>query len=193
MVSLEALVVGAALLLGLYALLYYCPSSCMHPGGASSWAGAKVLEAASPINKTTSNPDDCKLLLAASEPGRRPCPTDWIGFQTKCFYFSNKEETWSASRDFCSLNNASLPVIDDKEMDFVQRYKGSIPYWIGLQREPEQPWTWVNGSVSTLEVLGDGGNCAYLNDEGRPSSSRCSTFHQWICSKPDEFTRPKRV
>uniref|UniRef100_A0A670ZKX6 C-type lectin domain-containing protein n=1 Tax=Pseudonaja textilis TaxID=8673 RepID=A0A670ZKX6_PSETE len=60
----------------------------------------------SPINKTTSNPDDCK----------RPCPTDWIGFQTKCFYFSNKEETWSASRDFCSLNNASLPVIDDKEM-----------------------------------------------------------------------------
>ncbi|XP_026546941.1 C-type lectin domain family 2 member B-like [Notechis scutatus] len=144
-------------------------------------------------NKPTLNPDDCKLLLAASEHGRRPCPTDWIGYQMKCFYFSDKEETWSASQHFCSLYNASLVIIEKEEMDFVQRYKGSISHWIGLQRDPKQPWKWVNGSASTWEVLGDGGNCAFLNDEGRASCSRCLTRHHWICSKPDEFTRPKIV
>ncbi|XP_026546683.1 C-type lectin domain family 2 member D-like, partial [Notechis scutatus] len=139
----------------------------------------------SQINKTTLNLDDHKLLLAASEPGRLPCPTDWIGYQKKCFYFSDKEETWSASKHFCSLYNATLAIIENEEKDFVQRYKGSISHWIGLHREPEQPWTWVNGSVSTWEVLGDGGNCAYMNDEGKASCSRCSTHHHWICSKPD--------
>uniref|UniRef100_A0A670ZLA2 C-type lectin domain-containing protein n=1 Tax=Pseudonaja textilis TaxID=8673 RepID=A0A670ZLA2_PSETE len=82
----------------------------------------------------------------------RPCPTDWIGYQMKCFYFSDKEETWSASQDFCSLYNASLAVIEEKEMDFVQRYKGSISHWIGLQRDPKQPWKWVNGNASTINA-----------------------------------------
>uniref|UniRef100_A0A8C5SZJ2 C-type lectin domain-containing protein n=1 Tax=Laticauda laticaudata TaxID=8630 RepID=A0A8C5SZJ2_LATLA len=96
------------------------------------------------INKPTLNPDDCKLLLAVSEHGRRPCLTDWIGYQMKCFYFSDKEETWSASQDFCSLYNASLAIIEKAFTD--QHYKGSISHWIGLQRDPKQPWKWVNGN-----------------------------------------------
>ncbi|XP_034277616.1 C-type lectin domain family 2 member D-like [Pantherophis guttatus] len=141
------------------------------------------------VNKPTLNPDDCKMLLAR----RRPCLTDWIGHQMKCFYFSDKEETWSASRDFCSFYNASLAIIEKEEMDFVQRYKGTTSHWIGLQRDPNQPWKWVNGNVSMWEVLGDGGNCAFLNDEGKASCSRCQTLHHWICSKSDEFTSPNVV
>ncbi|KAG8127776.1 hypothetical protein E2320_014653, partial [Naja naja] len=108
------------------------------------------------LRKPTLNPDDCKRLLAASEHGKRPCLTDWIWHQKKCFYFSDKEESWSASQDFCSFYNASLAIIEKEEM-----------------------------------VLGDGGDCAFLNDEGGASSSRCLNLHHWICSKPDEFTRPK--
>uniref|UniRef100_A0A8C6V8T8 C-type lectin domain-containing protein n=1 Tax=Naja naja TaxID=35670 RepID=A0A8C6V8T8_NAJNA len=102
------------------------------------------------VNKPTLNSDDCKLPLAR----RRPCLTDWIGYQMKCFYFSDKEETWSASQDFCSLYNASLAVIEKEEMAFVQRYKGSTSHWIGLQRDPKQPWKWVNGNVKVLGVWG---------------------------------------
>uniref|UniRef100_A0A8C6VCY4 C-type lectin domain-containing protein n=1 Tax=Naja naja TaxID=35670 RepID=A0A8C6VCY4_NAJNA len=102
------------------------------------------------LRKPTLNPDDCKRLLAASEHGKRPCLTDWIWHQKKCFYFSDKEESWSASQDFCSFYNASLAIIEKEEMYFVQRYKGSAPHWIGLQREPKQPWKWVNGNVWSL-------------------------------------------
>lgn len=26
------------------------------------------------------------------------------------------------------------------------RYKGQAEYWIGLRREQDQPWTWVNST-----------------------------------------------
>ncbi|XP_060547109.1 C-type lectin domain family 2 member D-like [Pantherophis guttatus] len=156
-------------------------------------SAAVVFFIVSLVNKPTLNPDDCKLLLATSEHGRRPCLPNWIGYQMKCFYFSDEEKTWSASQDFCSLYNASLAIIEKEEKAFVQRYKGTISHWIGLQRDPNQPWKWVNGNASTWEVLGDGGHCAFLNDEGKASCSRCQTLHHWICSKPDEFTSPKIV
>ncbi|KAF7235096.1 C-type lectin domain family 2 member D [Varanus komodoensis] len=38
-----------------------------------------------------------------------------------------------------------------------------------------------------LEVLGKGGDCAYLNDEAKASSARCSIEHQWICIKAGLF------
>ncbi|KAG8127775.1 hypothetical protein E2320_014654, partial [Naja naja] len=146
------------------------------------------------VNKPTLNSDDCKLPLAR----RRPCLTDWIGYQMKCFYFSDKEETWSASQDFCSLYNASLAVIEKEEMSdlmfticSVQRLlcsvtKAALP--TGLASNETQ-----NNPGNGWEVLGDGGDCAFLNDEGGASCSRCLNLHHWICSKPDEFTRPKIV
>ncbi|XP_039197785.1 C-type lectin domain family 2 member D-like [Crotalus tigris] len=143
------------------------------------------------VYKATVKTDDCKLLLAPSQHGKRPCPPDWIGHQKKCFYFSNEEKNWTASQEFCSSYNASLAIIENEELDFVQRYKGSSPHWIGFKREPGQDWKWINGNASTWTVLGDGGNCAFLNDEGKASSSMCRTAHHWICSKPDEFTSPK--
>ncbi|XP_032079509.1 C-type lectin domain family 2 member D-like [Thamnophis elegans] len=111
----------------------------------------------------------------------------------KCYYYSDREETWFASKAFCSRYNSSLAIIEKEELAFVHRYKGSLSHWIGLHRDPNQPWKWTNGNVSTWKVLGDGGNCAYLNDDGNPSCSRCQSSHHWICSKPDEFTSPKMV
>ncbi|XP_015681309.1 C-type lectin domain family 2 member D-like [Protobothrops mucrosquamatus] len=143
------------------------------------------------VYETTLKTDDCKLLSAPSQHGKRPCPPDWIGHQMKCFYFSDEEKNWTASQEFCSLHNASLAIIEKEERDFVQRYKGSTPHWIGFKRDPDQDWKWINGNASTLTVLGNGGNCAFLNDEGKASSSMCRTVHHWICSKPDEFTSPK--
>ncbi|XP_070591778.1 C-type lectin domain family 2 member D-like [Erythrolamprus reginae] len=143
------------------------------------------------VHKQTLNPDDCKLLLATSEHRRRPCLPTWIWFEMKCYYFSDKEKSWFASQHFCSLYNATLAIIENKDKDFVLRYKGRPSHWIGLQRDLNQPWKWINGSVSTWKVLGDGGNCAFLDDEGKASVSWCENPHHWICSKPDEFTGPK--
>ncbi|XP_065420233.1 C-type lectin domain family 2 member E-like isoform X1 [Chrysemys picta bellii] len=91
------------------------------------------------------------------------CPDGWVGYQGKCYYFSETEGNWNNSQSHCSSLNASLTSIDSlPELDFMQRYRG-IPYhWIGLHREQGegQPWKWTNGTIfnnlKTLQcIMGD--------------------------------------
>ncbi|XP_062978347.1 C-type lectin domain family 2 member D-like isoform X1 [Elgaria multicarinata webbii] len=114
-----------------------------------------------------------------------PCPRYWIGYEGKCYYFSKEKRNWMYSQKFCSLHNASLAKIEPEEMNFVMRLKGKDIYWIGLRRNPGQPWKWTNGVNSTLEVMGDGGDCAFLSDETTAISSRCRMELLWICRKSD--------
>ncbi|XP_032643808.1 C-type lectin domain family 2 member D-like isoform X3 [Chelonoidis abingdonii] len=137
-----------------------------------------------------------KPSLAAPGPLAGPCcPDGWIGYQGKCYYFSETEGNWTYSQSQCSALNASLAGIDsEQEKDFLLRYKSFLDRWIGLQREPGQPWRWPNGIEfdSQFPIRG-GGDCAFLMDEGWLGSSRCSTGRRWICSKPDACTMGKDV
>ncbi|XP_067422157.1 C-type lectin domain family 2 member D-like isoform X2 [Emydura macquarii macquarii] len=117
------------------------------------------------------------------------CPDGWVGYQGKCYYFSETEGNWTYCRSNCSSLGASLAGIDsEQEMTFLLRYKGVHDHWIGLQREQGQPWKWTNGTTfNSLFTIRGGGDCAYLNDENGVSSSRCYTERRWICSKPDVY------
>ncbi|XP_067405036.1 C-type lectin domain family 2 member B-like [Emydura macquarii macquarii] len=122
------------------------------------------------------------------------CLDGWIGYQGKCYYFSETEGNWSVSQRHCSSHNASLALIDSlQELNFMLRYK-MIPYrWIGLQREQgqDQPWKWTNGTVfNNLFLVRGEGQCAYLNDHG-VSSSRCYSERQFICNQQEECSRMK--
>ncbi|CAM4561403.1 C-type lectin domain family 2 member D-like [Lepidochelys kempii] len=113
------------------------------------------------------------------------CPDGWVGYQGKCYYFSEAEGNWESSQHHCSSLGASLVEIDTlQDLVFLMRYKGRTYYWIGLRREESQPWRWMNGTEfnSMFEVKG-GGSCAYLNDVA-VISSRCQTEKNWVCSKP---------
>uniref|UniRef100_A0A8C8RYP8 C-type lectin domain-containing protein n=1 Tax=Pelusios castaneus TaxID=367368 RepID=A0A8C8RYP8_9SAUR len=60
------------------------------------------------------------------------CPDGWVGYQGKCYYFSEVEADWTSSQSNCSAHGASLAGIDSlQEMDFMMRYKGPSDYWIG--------------------------------------------------------------
>uniref|UniRef100_A0A8C0J365 C-type lectin domain-containing protein n=1 Tax=Chelonoidis abingdonii TaxID=106734 RepID=A0A8C0J365_CHEAB len=123
------------------------------------------------------------------------CPDGWIGYQGKCYYFSEAEKDWNNSRRHCFALGASLAVIDsDQDLVFMMRYKGIAEHWIGLWKEQErQTWKWVNGSdFNSLFPIGGGGDCAFLNDNGI-SSSRCITERNWVCSKPDAYTSQKNA
>uniref|UniRef100_A0A8D0H916 C-type lectin domain-containing protein n=1 Tax=Sphenodon punctatus TaxID=8508 RepID=A0A8D0H916_SPHPU len=121
------------------------------------------------------------------------CPDDWIGYQGKCYYFSEVEGNWTSSQSNCSSFGASLAGIDTLvEKDFMMRYKGKLYYWIGLRKENNGPWTWVNGTeFNNLFEIKEGGDCAYLNEVGI-STSECVMEMNWICSKPDELAKRKR-
>ncbi|XP_025048917.1 C-type lectin domain family 2 member D-like isoform X1 [Alligator sinensis] len=112
------------------------------------------------------------------------CPAGWIGYQRKCYYFSEIEKSWNESQRHCSSLGASLAMIDSQEdLAFMMRYKGIAEHWVGLWRGNEgQPWKWTNGTgFSHRFPIRGGGGCAYLNDKA-VSSSRCTTERHWVCS-----------
>ncbi|XP_044839925.1 E3 ubiquitin-protein ligase TRIM7-like [Mauremys mutica] len=133
------------------------------------------------------------VLKASVTPTDSPatcCPEKWIGYQGKCYLFSADEADWTSSQHFCSTPGASLAWLDTlQEKDFLMRHKGYLDAWIGLRREPGQPWKWPNGSVfNDLFQIGEGGECAFMY-KNTVSSSRCYTQRNWICSQPDEFAK----
>eukprot|EP00076_Gallus_gallus_P031422 XP_015157581.1 C-type lectin domain family 2 member E-like [Gallus gallus] len=117
------------------------------------------------------------------------CPNAWVGFQGKCYYFSEEENDWNSSREHCNAHGASLATIGSaEEMDFMMRFQGPANCRIGLHREEEDAqWTWHDATAFTnwFELRG-GGRCAYLN-RGRISSSLCHLHKHWVCSRADHY------
>ncbi|XP_071881037.1 C-type lectin domain family 2 member B isoform X2 [Anas platyrhynchos] len=121
------------------------------------------------------------------------CPDMWIGFQSKCYYFSDNESNWNTSLENCKAMEASLTSIDSwEELAFIKRYMGQGNHWFGLQEEVNGQWRWTNGTAfnNWFEVWG-GGPCAYLNQE--ISSALCHTEKYWICSRPNDYVLWTRI
>ncbi|XP_044838867.1 C-type lectin domain family 2 member G-like [Mauremys mutica] len=75
------------------------------------------------------------------------CPDGWVGYRGRCYYFSEAKGNWNNSQRHCSCLDASLAGIDTlQDLAFLLCYKGNFDHWIGLQRDPRQPWKWVNGT-----------------------------------------------
>ncbi|XP_069506591.1 early activation antigen CD69-like [Ambystoma mexicanum] len=111
-----------------------------------------------------------------------PCGEGWIWFRNKCYFFSEVEATWDYAKHACASWNSSLAAIDNqREMDFMMRYKGEIDHWIGLRRESGQAWKLVNGTeFINWFTIRDYSECAFLNSNVR--SSDCDSKHHWICT-----------
>uniref|UniRef100_A0A8V0XMS3 C-type lectin domain-containing protein n=1 Tax=Gallus gallus TaxID=9031 RepID=A0A8V0XMS3_CHICK len=119
------------------------------------------------------------------------CPNAWVGFQGKCYYFSDTESDWNSSREHCHRLGASLATIEtEEEMEFMLQYQGPEDHWIGLHRaEGAEHWTWADGSAfSNWFELRGGGRCAYLNGD-RISSALCHNEKFWVCSTADSYVR----
>uniref|UniRef100_A0A8C8SU68 C-type lectin domain-containing protein n=1 Tax=Pelusios castaneus TaxID=367368 RepID=A0A8C8SU68_9SAUR len=77
-------------------------------------------------------------------PAGPACPDSWVGYRGKCYHFSEDEGNWTYSQTHCSALNTSLAEIDSQQ-DMV-RDVGRFEHWIGLRRDPGQPWKWTNGT-----------------------------------------------
>ncbi|XP_068520313.1 C-type lectin domain family 2 member B-like isoform X11 [Anas acuta] len=116
------------------------------------------------------------------------CPDTWIGFQSKCYYFSENESNWKTSLENCKAMEASLTPIDSQEeLAFIRRCKGHGNHWFGLHKDVNGQWSWTNGTAfnNWFEVW-RGGPCAYINQE-MISSAFCHTEKYWICSRPNDY------
>nr|XP_020633111.1 C-type lectin domain family 2 member D-like isoform X3 [Pogona vitticeps] len=118
------------------------------------------------------------------------CPAGWIGYERKCFYFSEGEGNWTFGQNFCTSHSSTLAVIESElEKKFILRYKGTPDHWIGLWKESNQVWKWADETEfnNTIEVGGKGGECAFLSTD-IAIGSRCHITRNWICNRYDTYT-----
>ncbi|XP_055467048.1 C-type lectin domain family 2 member E-like isoform X3 [Psammomys obesus] len=97
-----------------------------------------------------------KWVVESGEPCYATCPSGWIGFGSKCFYFSEDMRNWTFSQTFCMTQEAHLALYDSQEeLNFLKRYTGASDHWIGLHRDsPEHPWRWTdNPEYNNLYVV----------------------------------------
>uniref|UniRef100_A0A8B9USH1 C-type lectin domain-containing protein n=1 Tax=Anas zonorhyncha TaxID=75864 RepID=A0A8B9USH1_9AVES len=59
------------------------------------------------------------------------CPDTWIGFQSKCYYFSENRSDWNTSLANCKALQASLTSIDSLEELVRTGHKPQRQFWCG--------------------------------------------------------------
>ncbi|XP_078507326.1 NKG2-D type II integral membrane protein-like [Lissotriton helveticus] len=120
-----------------------------------------------------------------------PCPMDWIWTNGTCYFYSEEKKTWDESQKFCESHNGTLPILDQRFLDTIRRYKTIDDPWIGL-RKINDSWQWLNGSPfsnSTLPLAQDGPglHCAYLNEK-EYGVLDCTTNRNFICTSWSSFS-----
>ncbi|XP_040091095.1 C-type lectin domain family 2 member B-like isoform X1 [Oryx dammah] len=112
------------------------------------------------------------------------CPDNWIGFQDKCYYFSEEEEDWDSSRYNCLSQNASLVMIaTTKEKRFLKRFKCTSDHWIWQDMTEHLTGQWVDENIHNKGInMTENEICFYLNEDG-VATARCYTERKWICRK----------
>ncbi|XP_072810801.1 killer cell lectin-like receptor subfamily F member 1 isoform X2 [Vicugna pacos] len=116
------------------------------------------------------------------------CPSEWLKYQEKCYWFSNEMKSWNDSYGYCLGRKSHLLIIQDQlEMAFIQKtLKQSNYVWIGLNfTSLKKTWTWVDDSPLDPKIFfikgpAEENSCAALK-ENRIYSETCSSVFKWIC------------
>ncbi|XP_021170069.2 C-type lectin domain family 4 member A isoform X2 [Fundulus heteroclitus] len=129
----------------------------------------------------------------------KPCLDDWLLFQSNCYLITKISygwKTWKQSRDSCAEKNAELVVIDSQEeQEFlktnIEKYNDDKHgYWIGLQKDTKDMWTWVDGrnvSVTYWSTAEPGYSYAcgltnpHINHLSNWGKASCTMKNRWIC------------
>ncbi|XP_004779774.1 killer cell lectin-like receptor subfamily F member 1 [Mustela lutreola] len=116
------------------------------------------------------------------------CPSEWLKYQKKCYWFSNEMKSWSDSYGYCLGRKSHLPIIQDQlEMAFIQKNLKQANYvWIGLNfTSLKRTWTWVDGSPLDSKTFSIKGptkeNSCAATKESKIYSETCSSVFRWIC------------
>ncbi|XP_036924278.1 killer cell lectin-like receptor subfamily F member 1 [Sturnira hondurensis] len=148
------------------------------------------------VGKLTMN-DDARGNVSSADVGRcvsraadcgGSCPSEWLKYQEKCYWFSNELKSWRDSYGYCLGRNSHLLIIQDQlEMAFIQKnLKQSNYVWIGLNfTAQKRTWNWVDGSPVASEIVLIQGtamenSCAAIKGS-KIYSETCSSVFKWIC------------
>uniref|UniRef100_G1PD26 Macrophage mannose receptor 1 n=1 Tax=Myotis lucifugus TaxID=59463 RepID=G1PD26_MYOLU len=132
-------------------------------------------------------------------PGRCPEsePSAWIPFHGHCYYIeSSYTRHWGQASLECLRMGASLVSIESAaESSFlsyrVEPLQSKTNFWIGLYRNVEGKWQWINNNPLSFvnwiagEPTGERNDCASLvASSGLWNSIHCSSYKGYICKRP---------
>ncbi|XP_023561199.1 macrophage mannose receptor 1 [Octodon degus] len=132
-------------------------------------------------------------------PGRCPEsePTVWIPFHGHCYYIeSSFTRNWGQASLECLRMSSSLVSIESAaESSFlsylVEPLRSKTNFWIGLFRNVEGKWIWLNNSPLTFVNWNSGDPSAERSDcvvmaasSGAWTNIHCSSYKGFICKRP---------
>ncbi|XP_065410555.1 C-type lectin domain family 1 member A-like [Chrysemys picta bellii] len=195
LVALTFLTLCLALLLGLLALgiVFFQVSSDFQKQIGNLKRNQEILQTSS--SKRLQDMKD-NLCLKGEEknknngPNCTLCPANWqwIGGDT-CFYMSREKRPWKQSREFCSLQNSTLLMLQDKEkLNHVPPRETRDCYWIGLScKSKGNNWHWEDGSAFSAQRTDWAPRCGYYHCvclyDRKFVKGDCLQEHLWICEK----------
>ncbi|XP_034614182.1 C-type lectin domain family 12 member B-like [Trachemys scripta elegans] len=195
LVALTFLTLCLALLIGLLALgiVFFQVSSDFQKQIGNLKRNQEILQTSS-----SKRPQDMKdnLCLKGEEknknngPNCTLCPANWqwMGGDT-CFYMSREKRPWKQSREFCSLQNSTLLMLQDKEkLNHVPPRETRDCYWIGLScKSKGNNWHWEDGSAFSAQRTDWAPRCGYYHCvclyDRKFVKGDCLQEHLWICEK----------
>ncbi|XP_055970842.1 natural killer cells antigen CD94-like [Sorex fumeus] len=116
------------------------------------------------------------------------CPEGWIGYKCSCYFISNEEKSWEASRNFCEFKNSSLLQLYSREELHFLRYSKKV-YWIGISyNKDRRAWLWLNGTAVSLNLFRDfqafdTTKCVWYSTSEKFFDHSCEDENYYICKK----------
>nr|XP_012788853.1 unnamed protein product [Sorex araneus] len=116
------------------------------------------------------------------------CLEGWIGYQCSCYFISNDQKSWEASRNFCKSKNSSLLQMHSKEELHFLRSSKKL-FWIGVSYDKEQgAWLWLNGSEVSLDLFRDfqtfdTTKCIWFTTNKKFYDDNCEEELNYICKQ----------
>lgn len=132
-------------------------------------------------------------IAAISFPGKDPCDSGWLNYQTICIKYFPEKRTWSEARETCRDYEGDLVTIHDrKKQTFVYKnFAVDRTLWIGLMRNEDNVFQWVDGTELTFtnwvtrapdnldEKCGE--MTSYSSFYGRWNDNSCRKQQAFIC------------
>uniref|UniRef100_A0A3B5QGX0 C-type lectin domain-containing protein n=1 Tax=Xiphophorus maculatus TaxID=8083 RepID=A0A3B5QGX0_XIPMA len=114
------------------------------------------------------------------------CQVRWRMFRCSCYFLSTTSGSWNKSREDCGNRGGDLVVIsDDDEQKFVFALTETSA-WIGLRKETEGSWKWVDGTALKGQPDNSGGkeDCVQIWGNSKTwNDDKCDAKIKWICEK----------
>ncbi|XP_017594513.1 PREDICTED: CD209 antigen-like protein C [Corvus brachyrhynchos] len=133
-------------------------------------------------------------LLCRTIEDSRKCPSGWEFFESSCYFFSVRFQSWAGAHNACAAFGSHLAVlsIETEQVFLMSKIQGNNSYWLGVTDEQhEGKWAWVTGETPNFGFWDvweedpdkEHKDCGAMKPNGRWINERCSKLNRWICEK----------